>query len=203
MQREKILITGGVGGSPQHLRADGPLNHSDIMAKLTQLYDEIEHAIGAVAGNGIAGTESDKVKAANKNGFRIVKMRCFGQYTLKTEGDGPAIMGVACNLTHAEVLVQILRDPGNSSADGSMPDGGWIKYFGSIPEKSDGVSASVAGWGGGSIIPNYGFVDIDVNWSVPEGQNLIYFLYNPTGAAFTTGAKFLVQSVIEGVWLRD
>ncbi len=160
---------------------------------MAQVYDDVVLTLGTLGGNTVISVDS-KIDASRRNGFKIVDGRFTGQFANKTDGDGPYMWGIACNLSSAQIQAIVLEDLQGSSDPTARGPSSWIKYLGQV-----GETVGAAGF----LSANGDFIDQKVNWSVPEGSRFAYFVYNFTGAAFTTGQTVLFQAQLNGVWLRD
>jgi len=172
------------------------------MGKLVQVFDDWSISPGAFAANDVL-TTGGKIDSGRTSGFRAVKGRFMCQYSGKTEGDGPAVWGIACNLTAAEVELILEDDPQSPFTPREGAPASYIKILGVIAENSPGMSAAGDGSKSGSGHDGAPWVEETINWSIPEEAGLVYFVWNHTSAAWTTGSTILGQSQIMGVWLDD
>ncbi len=163
------------------------------MAGMTQVYDDVVITLGALAANDVVGVVG-KIDSSRENGMKVIDGRFFGQFANKTDGDGPYAWGIACNLGSAEIEAILEQDLQQSSAPTAEGPSSWIKLMGTVGEV---VGTS------GSIIDGLPFIDQKINWSIPEGSEFTYFVWNFTSAVFTTGQSVLIQAQLNGVWLRD
>lgn len=163
------------------------------MSDMIQVYDDVVLTLGTLAGNTVLSVDS-KIDASRESGFKLIDGRFTGQFASKTDGDGPYWWGIACNLSSAQIQAILTEDIQNRADPIARGPSSWLKILGQVGEVVGAI---------GFLTPNGDFVDQKINWSVPEGSRFAYFVFNFTGAAFTTGQSVLFQAVINGVWLRD
>ncbi len=165
------------------------------MGNLEILYDEdFSLAVGALAGNDLVGGAT-KIDGGRLNGFRVVKTRLIGSFTGKTTAEGGVIWGLGIFPTASAAVVESILEADPQSALGQTfkQEGTWVKPMGMMRlEETEG-----------SLHPGAGFVDVDINWSVPEGAELMVWAYNQQSGALTTGTVLNLFMQHMGVWLRD
>ncbi len=118
-----------------------------------------------------------------------------------TDGEGPLLYGIAMNVPNVDAVETILEsDPESGLGDDNRPSEssyvkplGVLSRFGAPLNPSGGTEDRAKGsWMSSG----------PVNWSVPEGFNLIWWFYNLDDLALTTGSVMLVVAEYFGVWLR-
>ncbi len=170
-----------------------------IMSKFSDgdgaiLWDSFDIALGTLAQQTVVGQNSLAVKAANLQGFRILKSEIMPLVEGMTAGEGPVIYGAAGpQMTDAEVQETIVSrpdSPNDSPANERTMRPVWI-------------------WGQELIIAGDAMVRQDPiiwkpRWSWPEGTSMrIWAFNNSNSAALTTGASLTGIAKHYGVWLND
>ncbi len=173
-----------------------------FMGKLTQVVDDWQITVGAMAANDVL-TVTSKIDTTRESGMRVISGRFSCQYSGKTEGDGPLLWGIAIAASAASVEEILEDDPQAIFSDPEQGGAEFFKIMGVIAENSPGKTAAGDGSKSGSGHEGVPWIDQKINWTVNEGTELSYFLWNPTGSALTTGSTVLGQAQINGVWLRD
>ncbi len=158
-------------------------------------YEFLGFSPGVVAGKDvvISNASNIKIDAAREQGFRISKIRLFGEWHTKTTDEGPLWWGLAIGGSAAQIELVLEADPQSSFDKDETADGQWVKPCGVFPfEDTEG-----------SLTPGMPYIEIVVNWSIPEGQAFQMWVYNQNATPTTTGLTINFFMEIFGVWLRD
>ncbi len=141
---------------------------------------------------------SSKIDASRLNGFRVTKTELNWELTGKTIAEGPILFGVAANFTN-DVAIEVALEADVQSRVGNnlRGDGTFLKILGKV-----GLSPSAFPNNDMGVAPHYTISYGKNGWSIPEGQELVYWAYN-AGAQLTTGTVFIIDAEHFGVWLRD
>ncbi len=142
-------------------------------------------------GTKAATIRTGRLDGNRDNGFRLVTLDSLIGWDSKVDNEGPGLIGIALNMSQAEIETLLEDDPQSSTAIVPRGLGQYIKLLGIIP----------AG-GTGGVLNNGNPIHTKVNWSVPEGDQMVYFMYNmDTVTLQAFGVNFFSQYT--GVWLRD
>ncbi len=167
------------------------------MGKLTFVYDiQAAVALGSLASLD-AVTTSSKIDSARERGFRITKTEYFVDMYSADGEDGPLVYGLAVALNAAEVEEALEADP-QSANDVPAQEQVQRPIFplGIIPRTHADDTAST-----NKRVPIQ-LMTKSLNWSIPEGANLIWWFYN-LGGALAAGALGVIFAKHYGVWLND
>ncbi len=164
------------------------------MAKLS-IQGDIQTLAPGVLGANAADQDPILQFTANTNGLRISKLRYYIELTGKTAAEGPFIIGFAANKISSTLLALRIRD---ANADGELSDSSigtqiWVRPVMVIAKAETSLKSH----------DNGKYIDIDVNWTIPEGSELIFWIFNPTGSNATTGMNLTAIVEAYGVWLND
>ncbi len=173
------------------------LSRSDKMASFSKNnMAQVLHERQAITLSTLAALDAistvSLIDTAKENGFRILRTEWFIRLKGVANGEGPILVGMAANLSAAEVEVTIESDP--QAADTPV----------------DGHNANRPVWPLG-ILENDGVGSapsarqgvLKPQWSIPEGSFLNWWAYNLDGTALTTGGEVIIYAKHFGVWLRD
>lgn len=158
--------------------------------KLTVLYDYVTISVNSLPGFDATQGASIKILSTNENGFRITKCEWSVQHNADARSQ-PIVVGICGPGLTATELEETLEQVVTSGFDKNRQITNrryWI------------LTTLEASTFGGKLCDN-GVTNI--NWSWPEGTNLIYFLYNPTGVACNADEEVHIQCKYYGVFLTD
>ncbi len=165
------------------------------MARLVLQADQrIDQAIGSLAA-ATAILLGTKIDANREQGMKVFRAKLGLYYRAKTADEGPIVWGIACNVADAAALAGILTDD-EQSGFGDAKQGGmeWWKVLGMIPRLATESPLDK---------PDSVFVDVKINWVIPEGSKMNVFAFNMDSTALTTGTLLDYYLDWSGVWLRD
>ncbi len=158
--------------------------------------------VGALVTLKVVEEASDVIHSSNENGFRIAKINYNLRAVAGTDGQGPLKYGISMNVANATELEAILRaDPTKKTGDDERPSKmAFVKVLGVMHEyashgSGSGDSDDLQGGSWKTTGP--------LNWSVPEGEKLGWWVQNLDSITLTTGASVFINAEIFGVWLRD
>lgn len=139
---------------------------------------------------------TSKLDGARERGYRLA--RIDWNVSLATDqNEGPLIFGLAKGAvdTAAEIETVVEEDPQDAVGMVAMLNKfSYVKALGVLQTKAGAFVTQV---------PDSGLFEKTVlNISVPEGDELVYWVYNGGVAAFGTGV-FFMNAVHYGVWLND
>ncbi len=164
---------------------------------LVQQFDgNIALDLGTLAAGDVISTSSS-IDAARKQGFRVTKSRIMIEMSGKTAGEGPILMGLACNFANAAAIEAALEDDpqGVNTQDANRGKGTFLKVlalFMSAPTNIPTTRPLMYEFGYGKN-----------GWSIPEAEALLYWARNQDTGALTTGTRISISAEHFGVWLRD
>ncbi len=159
--------------------------------QLDFVYDRLVITLGTLAVLTAIGG-AGKIDASRENGFRIMKTEAWMTFGGMTAGEGPLIVGFACNATVSQVESTIEVDD-QSSTDSQLSGVSrrpvwpmWMIGLGLTTEAQEMYRI------------------INPKWSVPEGEAAVWWVYNADSTnALTTGGQVNIFAKHSGVWLRD
>lgn len=158
---------------------------------LAIVYDDVTVTLGTLASKD-AIAEASKIDSTRGNGFRIMKTEYWVDFRGKTANEGPLMVGMSAIFDAAGVESAIEADPQDSSEDSNnllakRP----IWPLALLQAAPDGNDQQVQ------------MHSVNPRWSVPEGENLYWWVYNMGAAGLTTGTVVHIFAKHYGVWLRD
>ncbi len=154
-------------------------------------------ALGTLGAQGLLIAAS-KLDASREQGFRMATMNYHAQIADGTSGEGPFLYGIACNVPSAAKIAAILAaDPQASFSDDARESKlAFVKILGVLEVIDSGGRSKdrdPSSWKSAGKI----------NWSIPEGSEMLYWIMNLHDVALTTGAQFVIAAEWMGVWLSD
>lgn len=160
------------------------------MSKLQILYDYVTISVDTCAGFFAKVGSSVKILSTNKQGFRITRCEWFVCHNADARSQ-PLIVGIAPpGYNDPESIIEQVVAEGEwdwlDKEQAMLPT--WIFTM---------LQANALG---GKLVDK-GVMKI--NWSWPEGAQLYYFLYNPTGVAANVDEEIHIFCKFYGVWLND
>ncbi len=141
------------------------------------------------------------IDASRLQGFHLIWIKLAGFFAGKTTTEGPLIYGICANLTAAELAAILVEDIQSRSDPVAKGPGSWYRILsligldateGAVPHNQASTEVQ-------SVVP---FEKIMVKWTIPEGEQFNFFLFNQ-GAALTTGMTLRQSCEYFGAWLRD
>ncbi len=158
-------------------------------------YDETAFVtIGALTALDVV-TGVSKIDSARENGFRISKAKIYAALDGKTADEGPLMFGIAANMSAAQIEAAMETNPQNSTENNDIGDGQAIWPLAIIGKGSTGAATE------GQLPPEG--MELKMNWSIIEGEALVFWVYNMSGSTVTTGGVVHIFAQYFGVWLRD
>ncbi len=150
------------------------------------LWDVVEIDISSLASlDAVSG--ASKIDAARENGFRILK----SEVMIRSEVGGLAVGMSGPGLNVAEVEEAIESDPQSPSDNVDIERTmRMVVPFGVVP--FDALVMNLTGENA-----------IKPRWSWPEGQAMLYWVYNFSPDAVTTDKGLSILAKHFGVWLND
>ncbi len=160
------------------------------------VWDQLTLALGALAADSSTQINS-KIDNARENGFRVLRT----DYTVGItylpgthEGDGPFAFGLQVNASNAELQEIFDADPQSSinrnlNEESSRPC--WLLGVLGPPQSASGSAMSMVTG------------TVNIKWSIPEGSNLKWWVYNMTSLAANSGMVLEILAKHYGVWLKD
>ncbi len=152
-------------------------------------------ALGTLASEGVV--KNDFLQGSTQTtGFRISKLRIGLSLRAKTAGEGPVLIGIACNASTANIKSRFAASlaPTNKGNDPSIGSSVYVKALGYFAFNTAGDLQ----------IPSDGqLMDVKMNWSIPEDSALQLWAMNLDTGALTTGMFAAAVGEIYGVWLND
>ncbi len=162
-------------------------------------YDQTTLTIGALAAGDLT-SQVGRIDTARENGFRIFETMLTAAIVGKTATEGPMHFGMAINLGAAEIEAIMEQDPQDSTDPIPLNTASWIRPLWTI---SRAMTEGVLGGAGPAVGHSAQFLKVSVQWSVPEGQELVYWVYNQDTDAISIGGLITIFAQHYGVWLRD
>ncbi len=159
---------------------------------MIQIVSEVSTTASVTAG-AVDRTLDTKIDAAQRQGFRVITARTWCDFDDKTAGStvGPVMLGVAINMTEADIQAYVDADPQDAVEFSGKANGQYCQLLGLI------------GMGDmeGQALKREGVL-WKPNWSKPEGNVMGWFLWN-IGAGTVSGWNVHFINEYNGVFLRD
>ncbi len=154
-------------------------------------WDELEDPTGALAA-GSAGVINSRIDSGRLNGFRVLRTEYFLRVKGLSVNEGPLLVGLAHDLSAAEIQEALGADPQRSN-DTTLSPRAMRPVWPLALFENDSV--------GNQKMIAQGVVKI--NWSIPEGTNLVWWQMNRDTDALQSGGTLNITAKHFGVWLRD
>ncbi len=137
-------------------------------------------------------TIASKIDAARTRGFRVLKLKGHAHVAFM-DSDEHIVFGVAGpGLSGAEIEEAIESDP-------QSPQDNVNIELSMRPVWPLGILGGSTDLGGS---PSASFEET-IRWSFPQGQAMLWWVYNTTASTLNVSTTFSVVCKIFGVWLRD
>ncbi len=155
------------------------------------LHESQTWTLGTLAAKDVISTTS-LIDAAKENGFRILRTEWWASLRGVANAEGPILIGMAANLSAAEIEITLEANPENSNT------------------ASEGHNANRPVWplavlendgNGGHKASDRGI--LKPSWSIPEGSFVTWFAWNLDSSTLTTGGSVTIYAKHFGVWLKD
>ncbi len=158
----------------------------------------VEHIVSEFFNSGLApaaagiSTVADEIfDGATASGFRFSRLRIHASFYDKTANSGGGYFGYSLNMSESALESHFEGKPNSRFSDSFKEDGMYLEIIGVCPgDQTEG-----------RITPEGGYISTP-NWSLPEGQVMRWFVYNPGTAAISV-MNIDAMMEINGVWLRD
>ncbi len=154
-------------------------------------WDELEDPTGALAA-GSATTINSRVDSGRLQGFRVLRTEWFFRMKGLSANEGPVLVGLAHDLTAAEIQECLGADPQRSN-DPTLSPRTMRPVWPMALFENDSV--------GNQNMLQQGVTTI--GWSIPEGTNLVWWQMNRDTDALQTGGTLNITAKHFGVWLKD
>ncbi len=157
------------------------------------LIEHLEFLHGAVAIDDVESKESTVIKAANEQGFRLLKTEYMSYTVGHVAGEGPIVYGLAGPAISAAQIEEAVETTPTGGKNVDPTD----SFFSNRPVWILGMHL---------LLTAIGFEDRflrekKINWSFPEGTGLSFWVWSPN-AALAGGQTNIIMKHF-GVWLND
>ncbi len=158
-------------------------------------HDDVNLAMGTLAGNAAVSTAFTKLDGMRSNGFMLKKMKYAFEYHSKNTNEGPVLYGLCMGgISGTEIKDAIEADP---------------QHMDDVP-KIESTNREVFPIG---LIPRdaTSLIDWDVKFRTlrwpwkrfSEVQGLNFWMYNTSSSALTQGGIANMRVVMVGRWILD
>ncbi len=153
-------------------------------------------SLGTLASEGVV--KDDFLQGPTQTqGFRISKLRIAFSLRGKTVSEGPVLCGISCNASSTSLIkARYAISQGTTSKlnDPSIGSSVYVRALGWAHREASGAIA---------IPSDNTFMDVKLNWSIPEDSALNFWAMNLDTGVLTTGMFVAAVGEIYGVWLND
>ncbi len=152
---------------------------------------ENQFALGALAKQ-TAIIDTTRIDNARLQGFRVLKIEYFMNIKSMTAGEGPILVGLAHGMAATVIATGIGADPQRSGDPSEIENAERPTFPLEILHANADGDGKVTAQG---VWKN--------PWSIQEGTDLNWFVYNFGNADLTTGGIVQIIAKAFGIWLKD
>ncbi len=157
------------------------------------VYDNGQITVGSLA-NAIGVVLASKIDSARENGFRVLKTEYWIKWRDFDAGDGTVVVGLAAAQGATNIKDSFEADPQSAGAGDQEALMNTMRPVFPLAVL-DAINAAQLNVDAHGVF--------NMKWSMQEGMNLNWFVFNISGATIATGSNIKFFAKHYGVWLKD